>query len=477
MPMKPVIVICGTTGVGKSKLAIQLAQQISQGDLSPKWRAAKVLNADAMQVYCGLDVLTNKMPESERHGVEHLLMDFKQPGERYVVGDWVEDAMRTIEQMHKRAEVPIVVGGTSYWLQHLMFSNRLPNDPASSSSVPSPSSAMHDEDLSAAIAALPAEMRVLLDHLPDPAPSAAEQPDLALTLHEMLAKLDPLISGTWHWRDTRKVLRSLSIIKETGQRPSSLYRAQAAEVALPRYNTLCFWLHADMAALEPRLRTRVDDMLRDGLLEEVSALRRLAAANGNDANPSQFDYTSGIYQSIGFKEFDQYLAEIDPSSARYDLAVENMKVSTRQYAKRQVTWIRNKLIPAVNAARRAANEGPDLYALDATDLAEWQQNVSDIATRLATTFFSDESIPDPLSTSAAAETLLREGARSADPMAMLEARRQIVCSTCTLDKTRPVMIIEGEPWEVHCRTKVHRKLAKKVPHENASLESAEAFAT
>ena len=140
-----------------------------------------------------------------------------------------------IEQMHERAEVPIVVGGTSYWLQHLMFSNRLPNYPAASSSEPSISSFAPDGELSAAIAALPPEMRALLDHLPDPAPSAAKQPDLALTLHEMLSKLDPVISGTWHWRDTRKVLRSLSIIKETGRRPSSLYRAQAAEVALPRY--------------------------------------------------------------------------------------------------------------------------------------------------------------------------------------------------------------------------------------------------
>lgn len=72
------------------------------------------------------------------------------------------------------------------------------------------------------------------------------------------------------------------------------------------------------------------------------------------------------YSHAGFREFDQYLAETDPTVAGYDAAVENMKVSTRQYAKRQVSWIRNKLIPAVYAARRAADSGPDLYALDAT---------------------------------------------------------------------------------------------------------------
>ena len=94
--MKPVIVICGTTGVGKSKLAVELARQISQGALSAEWGSSKVINADAMQVYKGLDVLTNKMPLNERQGVEHSLMDFKVPGERYVVGDWVEDAIKIV---------------------------------------------------------------------------------------------------------------------------------------------------------------------------------------------------------------------------------------------------------------------------------------------------------------------------------------------------------------------------------------------
>lgn len=102
--MKPVIVICGTTGVGKSKLAVELAQRISQGALSSEWKASKVLNADAMQVYRGLDVLTNKLPESDRHGVEHLLMDFKNPGERYVVGDWVKDAMTIVSEL-KRSQL------------------------------------------------------------------------------------------------------------------------------------------------------------------------------------------------------------------------------------------------------------------------------------------------------------------------------------------------------------------------------------
>jgi tRNA dimethylallyltransferase len=96
MVFRPLIVICGTTGVGKSKLAVDLALRIAHGNLSSEWRNAKIINADAMQVYKGLNILTNKIPESQRHGIEHLLFDFKQPGEQYVVGQWVQDAIQTV---------------------------------------------------------------------------------------------------------------------------------------------------------------------------------------------------------------------------------------------------------------------------------------------------------------------------------------------------------------------------------------------
>ena len=86
--LRPVIAICGTTGVGKSKLAVELALKIAEG--------AEVINADSMQVYDGLDILTNKLPREEMKGVPHLLMGFKKPGEQYVVGQWVEEAAKAV---------------------------------------------------------------------------------------------------------------------------------------------------------------------------------------------------------------------------------------------------------------------------------------------------------------------------------------------------------------------------------------------
>jgi tRNA dimethylallyltransferase len=99
MALRPVITICGTTGVGKSKLAIELALALSRGTRKSAWHGARIINADSMQVYSGMDVITNKVPETERRGIEHLLMGFKEPGEQYVVGEWVNDAIKLVGQL------------------------------------------------------------------------------------------------------------------------------------------------------------------------------------------------------------------------------------------------------------------------------------------------------------------------------------------------------------------------------------------
>jgi len=102
--LRPIIAICGTTGVGKSKLAVELALRIAEG--------AAVINADSMQVYDGLDILTNKLPMEEMKGVPHFLMGFKKPGEQYVVGQWVEEATKTVSptlSTFRPAALPLLI--------------------------------------------------------------------------------------------------------------------------------------------------------------------------------------------------------------------------------------------------------------------------------------------------------------------------------------------------------------------------------
>lgn len=130
--------------------------------------------------------------------------------------------------MHKNNELPIVVGGTSYWIQHLIFPSQLI----------SKDSATHKksqdttwcETLKKSIDALPPDLVDLLHNLPLDAPSAKADPDKAFQMHKLLSALDPTMSQRWHWKDTRKVLRSLEIVKETGRLPSAIIAEQSTFV-------------------------------------------------------------------------------------------------------------------------------------------------------------------------------------------------------------------------------------------------------
>ncbi|KAG1882910.1 hypothetical protein F4604DRAFT_1576188 [Suillus subluteus] len=126
LTLRPITTICGTTGVRKSKLSIELALKLAQGMQDGETRGSSTVtrDADSMQVCTGMNVITNKVPVAERMGVEHLLMDFKQPGEQYVVGQL--GPRKAIDETHRMDMIPIIVGGTtSYWIQYLIFPNRL----------------------------------------------------------------------------------------------------------------------------------------------------------------------------------------------------------------------------------------------------------------------------------------------------------------------------------------------------------------
>lgn len=128
-------------------------------------------------------------------------------------------------------QIPIVVGGTSYWIQHLIFPDRL----AYNGHVATfPASADLANDLAKSIASLPPDLLDVLNNLPEHPPLAAANPDAALALHKLLNILDPSVAARWHWRDTRKVLRSLCIFKETGRRPSEIIQDQSKNTSKPR---------------------------------------------------------------------------------------------------------------------------------------------------------------------------------------------------------------------------------------------------
>ena len=178
--------------------------------------------------------------------------------------------MHKIGDIHNQNKIPIVVGGTSYWIQHLIFPDRLIRK-----DYPPPFPSHSSENL---LSKLSPDEKDLFNKLPDPPPSASTDPDGALAIHRLLQALDPTVASRWHWRDTRKVLRSLRIIAETGRLPSEIIAEQSEtnltarcvhyldelrqELRNGRYRTLFFWLYAEPDALNPRLDQRVDQMLQ-----------------------------------------------------------------------------------------------------------------------------------------------------------------------------------------------------------------------
>jgi len=144
-----------------------------------------------------------------------------------------------------------------------------------------------------------------------------------------------------------------------------------------------------------------------------------------------------------------------------------MKIGTRQYAKRQISWIRNKLLPVVEAANaisRASDRSAvaPTYLLDATVLgAAWNTHVREIAERVTQDFIGGQELPDPLSLSDAARTMLTILNRPTDPTAVLQARRKVTCPICTFNPEQPVMLEEGREWAAHVGTRTHRRLSRK----------------
>jgi tRNA dimethylallyltransferase len=142
-----------------------------------------------------------------------------------------------IHEMHQKKEIPIVVGGTSYWIQHLVFPNRLSKPSEATATLDAP----WDPELQKALDALPQDMRSLFEGLPEEPPIAKTDPDAAFQLHALLLLLDPPVGQRWHWKDTRKVLHSLSIIRSARRRASDIIAQQAADTSSdsrPRFAAL-----------------------------------------------------------------------------------------------------------------------------------------------------------------------------------------------------------------------------------------------
>ncbi|MER2088615.1 MAG: tRNA (adenosine(37)-N6)-dimethylallyltransferase MiaA [Sporosarcina sp.] len=277
-----VIAIVGPTASGKTALSVNLAKAIG----------GEVINGDAMQVYKELDIGTAKITEKDMEGVPHHLFDVKEPDELFSVAEYQAEVRKWIKDIQNRGKIPIIVGGTGLYVQSVLFDFRFTEEAA---------------DL---------EVRNRLE-LELAGKGAAY-------LYDRLVALDPVSAEKIHPNNHRRLVRALEIIEVTG-RTKGDHEENAGHA--PLYDHLIIGLEMDRDVLYERIDRRVDMMMEKGLLEESERLWHEGIRGVQSV------------QAIGYKELHQYIE----GKVLLDEAVELIKKNTRNYAKRQMTYFRNKL--------------------------------------------------------------------------------------------------------------------------------------
>lgn len=280
--MRPLAII-GPTGTGKSQLALDVAERLS-GE-----RGAEVVNADAMQLYRGMDIGTAKLPVDERRGVPHHQLDVLHVTQTATVARYQRAAATDVEAIAARGAVPIIVGGSMLYVQSLL------------------------DDWS-----FPAT---------DPAVRARWEQRLAESgvgeLHAELARRDPTAAAAILPTDSRRTVRALEVVELTGQP----FAASAPRIGTPRWDTAIIGLDCDTRILDERLAQRTDTMFARGLVDEVRALVAEGLREGVTAA-----------RALGYAQVLAALDAADPDALRD--ARELTYIGTRRYVRRQRSWFR-----------------------------------------------------------------------------------------------------------------------------------------
>ncbi|WP_404462324.1 tRNA (adenosine(37)-N6)-dimethylallyltransferase MiaA [Sutcliffiella horikoshii] len=301
-----VIVIIGPTAVGKTKTSVELAKRLN----------GEIISGDSMQIYKTMDIGTAKVKKEEMQGIPHFLIDIKEPQEAYSVAEFQQDVRNKIDEITSRGRIPIIVGGTGLYIQSVLYDYQF-------------SESGKDE-----------EIRLRLEK--------KSQEIGVEKLHQELNEIDPKSAANIHPNNVRRVIRALEIFYTTGKTMSEYQDTQQPE---PLYDIALIGLTMERERLYERINLRVDLMMEEGLLREVQTLYN------NEIRDCQ------SIQAIGYKELYAYF----DGKVTLEQAVNDLKQNSRRYAKRQLTWFRNKM---------------DVTWFDMTD-GDFEQKLSQIFTVIA----------------------------------------------------------------------------------------------
>ena len=280
MEKSKVIVICGPTASGKTALSIELAKRIN----------GEIISADSMQIYKDMNIGTAKPTAEEMQGIKHYLLDFISPDERYSVAQFKLDAKKAIKEIIQKGKTPIVVGGTGLYVDSLIYEIEY-------------NEIEFDE-----------EYRKKLEDI-------AEKEGLE-KLYEKAKKIDPEAIKKISENDKKRILRILEIYNATGKNKTEQeIESRKNEV---EYDYKVFALYWDREELYNRINKRVDIMIKQGLIEEVKNIIK------------KYEKFPTAMQGLGYKEVVEYLND----EITEEEMIEKIKMETRRYAKRQMTWFR-----------------------------------------------------------------------------------------------------------------------------------------
>lgn len=280
MDRPKVIVICGPTASGKTALSIELAKKIN----------GEIISSDSMQIYKYMDIGTAKPSKDEMQGIPHHLIDFVEPNQRYSVAEFKKDAENAIEEILSKGKTPIVVGGTGLYVDSLIYG-------------------IEYQEIE-----LDEKYRQELEQ-------RAEEEGLE-KLYEEAQKIDPQAMEKISRNDKKRILRVLEIYKTTGKNKTE-QEIESRKNGV-KYDYKVFAINWDREALYERINKRVDIMIEQGLIEEVENLLQ------------KYDEFPTAMQGLGYKEVVEYLQGI---TTREEM-IEKLKMETRRYAKRQITWFK-----------------------------------------------------------------------------------------------------------------------------------------
>ncbi|MBO4982084.1 MAG: tRNA (adenosine(37)-N6)-dimethylallyltransferase MiaA [Lachnospiraceae bacterium] len=283
MSKKPMIVLTGPTAVGKTRLSIALAKAVD----------GEILSADSMQVYRYMDIGSAKIRQEEMQGVPHHLIDVLDPREEFNVVYFQQKCKECLAGIYERGHLPILTGGTGFYIQALLRDIDFTEN---------------EEDTA---------YRQKLEEL--------AQKEGAAYLHRMLLCVDPKAAEAIHENNIKRTIRALEYHKLTGQKISDHNsREKQKENA---YNSCYFVLNDRRKALYGLIEERVDEMMAKGLVEEVKRLKDMGLKRGMVS-----------MQGLGYKEILDYLDGL----CSLEDAVQKIKLETRHFAKRQLTWFRRE---------------------------------------------------------------------------------------------------------------------------------------